>query len=72
MRKPGRQGNRWEWLAADSAAVTEEIRRGRRIQHARARVLPRLFHSVKGFLENFEITGVAGLFTRVLNPFLLQ
>ena len=29
-------------------------------------------HSVEGFLENFEIAGVANLFARVLNPFLLQ
>src|SRR6266576_6958348 len=29
-------------------------------------------HFVEGFLENFEIAGVAGLFARVLNPFLLQ
>src|SRR5260370_39241230 len=29
-------------------------------------------HSVEGFLENFEIAGVANLFARILNPFLLQ
>jgi hypothetical protein len=29
-------------------------------------------HFVEGFLENFEIAGVANLFARVLNPFLLQ
>jgi hypothetical protein len=29
-------------------------------------------HSVEGFLENFEIAGVANLFARVLNPFLFQ
>jgi hypothetical protein len=29
-------------------------------------------HSVEGFLENFEIAGVANLFARILNPLLLQ
>ena len=29
-------------------------------------------NSVEGFLENFEIAGIANLFARVLNPFLLQ
>ncbi len=29
-------------------------------------------HSVEGFLENFEIAGIANLFARILNPFLLQ
>ena len=29
-------------------------------------------HFVEGFLENFEIAGVAGFFARSLDPFLLQ
>src|SRR4029453_14916776 len=29
-------------------------------------------HSVEGFLENFDIAGVANLFARILNPLLFQ
>jgi hypothetical protein len=39
---------------------------------ARGPSAPLSLHFVEGFLENFEIAGVAGLFARVLNPFLLQ
>ena len=39
---------------------------------ARGPSSPLSLHFVEGFLENFEIAGVAGLFARVLNPFLLQ
>ena len=39
---------------------------------ARGPSAPLSLHFVEGFLENFEIAGVAGLFASVLNPFLLQ
>ena len=29
-------------------------------------------HAIEGFLENFEIAGIANLFARILNPLLLQ
>ena len=41
-------------------------------QDTRAACAPRSLHSVEGFLENFEIAGVANLFARILNPLLLQ
>jgi hypothetical protein len=59
-------------IAADTAAATENVFGGPPNTTREPRVLPRLFHSVEGFLENFDIAGVAGLFARVLNPFLLQ
>jgi hypothetical protein len=42
------------------------------ISVARGPSAPLSLHFVEGFLENFEIAGVASLFARVLNPFLLQ
>src|SRR6476660_3448531 len=65
-------------IAADTAASTGKVRWAapsallRAGYNTRAACDPRSLHSVEGFLENFEIAGVANLFARVLNPFLLQ
>jgi hypothetical protein len=59
-------------IAADTAASTEVVFGGPPNTTREPRALPLSLHSVEGFLENFEIAGVANLFARVLNPFLLQ